>query len=357
MKQIGNIMRYIVIVLLDIAVMLVFHSYINFLLLIGLILFPVYSFVGVMQARDKLSVRIEAPFEPMVRGEEFDVRFIITNESWFPLVNVNLELDVSNMFYGNLGKHVLNIPVRAKKETKVTYPVVMEYCGRFHIEVSGILLMDVLGIRELKKKVNESAECLVLPCGIERNKEAGQIYLRGITEAMESKERGYDFSDVTGIREYIPGDKLQDIHWKLSVKKDELMVKERVNMSAMQLNILVDISNDENMCAEGVLELSDSVTKAFVTRNMPFTVHYYSNNVGELRSCYINNEIERRNWIEMMMYDSCYSGDIDLEASFLIKNPGGGSYLYIGRINGDIVDEDAILGDKMTAAILKNGTV
>ena len=41
MKQIGNIMRYIVIVLLDIAVMLVFHSYINFLLLIGLILFPV----------------------------------------------------------------------------------------------------------------------------------------------------------------------------------------------------------------------------------------------------------------------------------------------------------------------------
>ena len=42
---------------------------------------------------------------------------------------------------------------------------------------------------------------------------------------MESKKKGYDFSEVTGIREYIPGDKLQNIHWKLSAKKDILMVR------------------------------------------------------------------------------------------------------------------------------------
>ena len=357
MKRIGNILRYLIVILLDIIVMIVFHSYINFILLIGLVLFPIYSFIGVIQARDKLSIRVETPVEPMVKGEEFEVRFIIKNESWFPLVNVNLSLGISNVFYGNSGNHVLNVPVRAKRETAITYPIVMEYCGRFRIEVSEISFIDVLGIREVRINVNESAECLVMPNGIERNKEAGQIYLRGITEAMESKEKGYDFSDVSGIREYIPGDKLQDIHWKLSVKKDELMVKERVNMSAMQLNVLVDLGNDENMCAEGVLELADSVTKAFVTQNMPFTVHYYSSNVGEIRSCYINNEIERNNWLEMILYDRCYQHDVDFEGSFLMNNQGGGSYLYIGRISGEIIDEDAILGDKMTGAILKNGTM
>lgn len=353
MKRIRNIIRYIVIILLDIFVMVVFHSYINFILLVGLVLFPIYSLVGVSRARDKVSVKIETPIEPMIKGEEFEVRFVLSNDSWFPLVNVNLNLELSNAFYGNSGNHVLNVPVRAKKETEVTYPIVMEYCGRFHIEISEITFVDVLGIREIRMEVNESSECLIFPNGPERNKEAGQIYLRGVTEAMESKEKGYDFSDVSGIREYIPGDKLQNIHWKLSVKKDELMVKERVNLSAMQLNVLVDLANDEDMCAEAVLELADSITKAFVLQNLPFTVHYYSSNIGKIRGCYIGNEIERSNWIEMVLYDKCYNGDIGMEDAFLTENQGGGSYLYIGKINGQVIEEDAVFGDKMTGAVLK----
>jgi len=353
MRQIRNTLRYIVIILLDVFVMVVFHSYINFILLVGLILFPVYSVVGLNQIRDKLSVKVEAPVEPMAKGEEFEVRFIVNNDSWFPLVNVYFNLEISNMFYGNSGSHILNVPVRAKKKTKVTYPIVMEYCGRFNIEITEITLIDILGIREIKLKCSESAECLVAPQSMERNKEAGQIYLRGVTEAMESKEKGYDFSDVSGIREYIPGDKLQNIHWKLSVKKDELMVKERVNLSATQLNVLVDLANNEDMCAEGVLELADSITKAFVLQNLPFTVHYYSTNTGEIRGCYISNEIERKQWVEMVLYDRCYSGDINMEDMFMMQNPLTGNYLYIGLANGTEKDDSAILGEKMTGAFLK----
>ena len=225
--------------------------------------------------------------------------------------------------------------------------------GSYDVEITEITLIDILGIREIKLKCNESAECLVAPQSMERNKEAGQIYLRGVTEAMESKEKGYDFSDVSGIREYIPGDKLQNIHWKLSVKKDELMVKERVNLSATQLNVLVDLANNEDMCAEGVLELADSITKAFVLQNLPFTVHYYSTNTGEIRGCYISNEIERKQWVEMVLYDRCYSGDINMEDMFMMQNPLTGNYLYIGLLNGTETDDSAILGDKMTGAFLK----
>ena len=98
--------------------MFVFHSYLNFILLVGLILFPIYSVVGVYIARSGLSLRVEAPVEPMVKGEAFEVRYIIYNDSWFPIVNVNLNLEFSNCFYSKTGSHILNIPVRAKRETK-----------------------------------------------------------------------------------------------------------------------------------------------------------------------------------------------------------------------------------------------
>lgn len=42
---------------------------------------------------------------------------------------------------------------------------------------------------------------------------------QGMNEAEESRKKGHDFSEVVDVREYQPGDKLQNIHWKLSAKK------------------------------------------------------------------------------------------------------------------------------------------
>lgn len=353
MKQIRNLIRYIVIIVLNVFVMLVFHSYVNLILLIGLILFPFYSIYGIYKVKQFLTLQIVVPSEPMEKGSEFYLHFIVHNPTWFPLVNAILKFKVENGFYREEGIQYLNIPVRARKDTEVTYPILMDYCGRFQVSSENIRLLDLLGIYEVTIPMKREAECLVFPNGQERNQEAGNIYMRGVSEAMESREKGYDFSEVSGIREYIPGDKLQNIHWKLSVKKDELMVKERISVSAMQLNVLVELSNDEDMCLEAVLELADSISKAFVIQNLPFTVHYYSMNTGGLRSCYIGNEAERSQWMEMLLYDRCYEDSGRVEDMFFKQNLPVGSYLYIGCSATSIEEENAILGDGQAVAVLR----
>lgn len=352
MKRIRNIIRYLIIIVLDAFIMYAFHSYINLLLLVGLVLFPFYSIYGVNKVKQALQLKILLPEEPIEKGMEFYVRFILYNPTWFPLINATLRLTIENRFYKVEGRHYLNLPVRARKDTEASYPVLMDYCGRFGVSVESIRLVDLLGIYEVSIPINESRECLVFPIGEERNQEAGQMYMKGVTEAMESKEKGYDFSEVSGIREYIPGDKLQNIHWKLSVKKDELMVKERISVSAMQLNVLVELSNNEEMQLEAILELADSITKAFVTQNLPFTIYYYSVNQGSLQDCYIGNAIERTQWLEMLLYDQSYADDNRVEGVFLQENPSGGTYLYIGPGIGNA--GDAIIGKNQTVAELRN---
>ena len=177
--------------------------------------------------------------------------------------------------------------------------------------------------------------------------------MQGVTEAMESKEKGYDFSEISGIREYIPGDKLQNIHWKLSVKKDELMVKERMSVSAMQLNVLVELYNNEELCVESVLTLADSVTKGFVSFNLPFTVYYYSINSGGLTSCYIGSEAERMQWLEWMLYDHTYQSGNQVEELFCREYPSGGTYLYIGADTLQAEEGQGIIGEQGAMAVLK----
>lgn len=353
MRRIGNIIRYLIVIAVDVAIMLLFHSYLNFLFLIALLIFPVFSVYGAYKVRSSFAIEILTPLESMKKSEEFLLRVVLHNPTCFPLLNATLVLEVENAFYGETGEHFLNIPVRAGKDTEIQYPIVMDYSGRFCVSAKSVRFADLLGICELNAELKERAECLILPSGEPRNQEAGHIYINGVTEAMESKEKGYDFSDVSGIREYIPGDKLQNIHWKLSMKKDELMVKERVSVSAMQLHVLVELVNDDRMRADAILDLADSVTKSFVAQNLPFTVYYYSSNLQELQSVYIGNEVERIQWMEMILYDRCYEDVGRIEEMFLQQHAGNGAYLYIGVANGNETSKDLILGDKDTVAVLR----
>ncbi len=352
MLQIRNILRYLVAIGLNIFIMMALHSYINFVLLIGLLVFPIYSIYGTRKAGSSLKVHLHAPQEAMTKNEDFLVYIEIDNPTWFPLVNVTLSLQIDNTFYKNWGQHKLNIPVRAHRTTSVSYPVVMEQCGRFRMQADRLTCMDLLGIYSVNISVDRETECMILPKGEEREQEAGLLYQKGVAEAMESREKGYDFSDISGIREYIPGDKLQNIHWKLSSKKDELMVKERVSVSAMQLHVLVELVNDPQMQLESILELTDSVTRAFVRQNLPFTVHYYSVKRGGLQEMYIGNEEERKQWMMMMLYDVCYEKEQRAQELFQKEYPSIGQFLYIGPNADGIQSQDMILGGHNTAAIL-----
>ena len=48
----------------------------------------------------------------------------------------------------------------------------------------------------------------------------------GESDLYDEQRSGYDKNEIFGIRTYQKGDRLQNVHWKLSAKQDELMVKE-----------------------------------------------------------------------------------------------------------------------------------
>ena len=62
----------------------------------------------------------------------------------------------------------------------------------------------------------------------------------GDSDIYDDLRPGYDPSELFDVREFQNGDRLQSVHWKLSARTDELMVKENSLPKACAVAIVAD---------------------------------------------------------------------------------------------------------------------
>ena len=128
----------------------------------------------------------------------------------------------------------------------------MNNCGNLAITVEKVRVYDYLSIFAWTVGKNfETQNVLILP-------PLKEMYLgrdRWYNETNEDSDRfslykkGDDPSEIFDIREYMDGDKIQRIHWKLSKKTGDLMVKEGSLPLTKAVNIFVDL------CVPGVKDV------------------------------------------------------------------------------------------------------
>ncbi len=98
-----------------------------------------------------------------------------------------------------------------------------EHCGALAVSASGTAVYDYLGLFRFRVRKAPSAIVRVMPKSLKLTvpEEFKSILARSLRV-----KRGGGFSENHEIRPYRPGDTLNLIHWKLSAKADELMLRE-----------------------------------------------------------------------------------------------------------------------------------
>jgi uncharacterized protein (DUF58 family) len=106
-------------------------------------------------------------------------------------------------------------------EGAVTYDVVYRERGEHAVGPVEIAARDVLGLAE-RRFVDPSRSAVVVFPRVYRPPPAVADRLRGLSVRAQGGERGaFDH-----LREYTQGDSLQDVHWKSSAKREDLVVRE-----------------------------------------------------------------------------------------------------------------------------------
>ena len=81
----------------------------------------------------------------------------------------------------------------------------------------------------------ELFDIVIIPAGVSAMPEA---------DTQSRRTKGAVSGDMTGIREYVAGDPVRNIHWKLSEKTDKMLVKELGEQLTDQYLLLLDSSAD-----------------------------------------------------------------------------------------------------------------
>lgn len=328
MRHVKHILEYIILFALNGVMLWFFRGYLNLLIAVFMLVFFLCAFFSVYIVKKYVSLQIDVPAEYMSKNTEFLVTIRLENKCILPLVACRVFLHTGNAFVGEPAENILVMPVKPMGITEVHYPVRSSCVGNVEVIADKLVFEELLGFHSVSKKVSVTENVYIIPIGGDGEEYVLNDYETGMDEVEESKLKGSDFSDVSQVREYIPGDAIKNIHWKLSAKRDNLMVKERLHMSSRKLMVVLALEKGNARKIDETVEKLFSFGTFFIRNQVPVSLFWWSEKYSEIRQETAQSEKE---WLRLMIhlfYQRAGSGFV--EEHFRSLYPGKGYILVSG---------------------------
>ena len=338
-----RIIAYLVQVAISVYMYYFLRNHFMMLVLSILAAAPVLDLVAFIFLYRAVEVKLEAPERDVVRNTIGFIRLTLKNSSLMVSFDTCVQLDAENTFYNDKSFTILSLPCSARNNYEKSIPVRYYMNGMYKYSINVITVRDLLGFISLKKKVDTSAEISVLP-EIDNSHEFDLTDMsKGMTESEETIKKGHDFSDVSDVREYIPGDKLMSIHWKLSAKRDILMVKDRVSMSDQQMVILTELSGSDEEVDE-ILTLTYSIVDSFVREQTYVRLMWWSEGKFSFEERQIVSRESLRESFSDIYYEKIYNDSEKTKQYMRSIRPELKAYVNVcmrdGEADAVVVEQD-----------------
>lgn len=213
-----------------------------------LIIAPLTSMLFTVYARKRMKISLDCDaYVP--KGSSLSVNVTIEKTGFFPFAVIEIKPSVSAVF-GGTGK-VYRLSMLSTRSKSFTFSVDALVGGNGSINLESVYSCGFLGFLRLKVKqgLPEVISVGVIP-DIPDVKTSSQLY-RSVSDAVvtsdeeEENDSSAIFSANTAPgyehREYVQGDPLKRINWKLSTKKSKLMVRLDEAVASVQPIVILDL--------------------------------------------------------------------------------------------------------------------
>lgn len=227
---------------------ILYSSYVMSLVFISVVLFPIILWGITWYVRSKLEIEVVSASKIEKKNKEIQVDIIIKNPTVFPIPRLILKTKYHHRYETASRKEKLTTFVDAKNEQLLTLCFSSMYCGNISFTIDSFLLYDYLNIFHFYKKTNQYVLVSILPdFYIIEDKmvwENPNVLVQ--SDIYSTTKSGDDSSEIFTIHEYKEGDRINHIHWKLSLKEDVLMVKEFGHPLDCSVVILVELNKNSS---------------------------------------------------------------------------------------------------------------
>ena len=211
---------------------------------------PVISILLVLPVRNRFDVSVDAPSSEVEKGGIIRVKVHIENKSFMPVPFINIRF-CKAVNFSVQGPTDLIVSLGPFQTKTITMEYKAKSRGVGEIGVSGIWLKDYINLFSISilKNTDDNryiGEVTVLP-RLVNIKPTSKILLNSMESINQDDlgeastglqswtgEPGYEF------REYMAGDPLHKVHWKLSARNETLMVRKDEGRGLAKKRLVLD---------------------------------------------------------------------------------------------------------------------
>lgn len=176
---------------------------------------------GVFRASATLAVSSAASLERVQRGEDVTLNVQVSRRGWIPLAPMWLELSGVSGAGDAAGSQMMQLRPGRSQTLQLSFHAA--HVGAIHPGIQSVTLSDFFGVCTIRQKPQvDGGELLVLPQLFDiapLRLSSGEMGAEAMARASE------DVTNPTDVRSYQPGDPMKKIHWKLSARKQEALVR------------------------------------------------------------------------------------------------------------------------------------
>lgn len=304
-----NRIKYGFILLISAILLLFYHNFFFFYLMLVVALMPLLSYCVSKYVWNRFDILIDSPVLTVGSKNDIPIDFVLNNRTGLPMPGVHFDFTVENHYYPNDELQCVALPVRAGKST-YHWSVNSVYAGKIGISGIEIRMRDYLGLFTFRRKFNCEDDIYVIPT-------ESDVIMNVIEDTFtegddQDNDSGYSVDDVTQIkefREFIPGDRMQKVNWKISAKHDELYVKEYEQQYNRTLTLLVELRRD----SEEVGFLDELITAFYsaavklLDMDMVFRVQWYDIETGRFLTETVSEQEDLEEALHQMYLMSTYT--------------------------------------------------
>ena len=271
---------------------------------------------------------------------------ISVKSRWRCLAAARIQADLS---YDNKMFQVSrNIPLALdvnKRSFGISIPWEPKMCGGAILSLSNVRCYDIFGLNCIKTEFHQVQHLTVYPEKISMRPVASGNQKGRQNEGQQTlSKKGYDATEVFELREYQPGDSIRQIHWKLSGKLDDIMIREKSFPVDDTVLILAEAFQTERdpKRAETVAEVLSAVLRDFMEKKIPCQVGIYDRSTGKFRQEKVRKEEDHEHVLYgFLRYGSDEKTPVTVQE--YLKNPGAQNFANYIYITGDPEDKEAEL--------------
>ncbi len=258
------------------------------ILLLIMILVPVFSFLLLLI--NFFCIKITQEPKELVTEKKQDCVISLKIKNYFILPLTPIK--ITGRFYGeesrDISEKVIFTDVMPLGEIGIEMPFKPDYRGEYTIGVESYELFDLFKLFKLRKKIKNRISIIVLPQRIELTS------VRDINEAESEGVQGnvnsFNASTFSSFREYRMGDNLRHVHWKLTAKQGELVIKQMeqtINNNSVIFCDFTVINTEKDMnyyfgATDAVIESALAVVKKITDDGNSATVCWQGKEADEM---------------------------------------------------------------------------